>query len=59
MGDLRIERDKEWDGRGKMSIMQWCGECLSQVIKVSRVTEMERRVIKYKVSGYESRDSSS
>jgi hypothetical protein len=52
---LKIERDKEWDRRGKMSIMQWCGGCHSQVIKVSRVTEMERKIIKWKVSGYESR----
>jgi len=29
-----------------MSIMQWCGELYSQIIKVSRVTEMERQVIK-------------
>jgi len=46
MGDLKIERDKEWDRGGKMYIMQWCGECHSQAIKISRVTEMERNVIK-------------
>jgi hypothetical protein len=28
-----------------MSIMQWCIECHSQVIKVSRVTEMERELL--------------
>jgi hypothetical protein len=43
LGGLKIERDKEWGRTGKMSIMQWCKECCSQIIKV---IEMERKVMK-------------
>jgi hypothetical protein len=45
-GDLEIERVKGWDRRGEMFIMQRCREFDSHVPKISRVTEMERTVIK-------------